>query len=278
VQGYRDLLLLNLITLSIALITYGKKYYLFSGAVFGLACLTKPTAIFVLLVIFACLSNRGFLKFLTGMAFIASAVFAMYFCTNRLYGLVAAILTEFSFTKTFSEGISFWSSFKLFDEYTYYLPISANLQNVTYTTTRFLHNNLTWISVLHLMVFFLIALKLRRELMVDIFGRNIQLFMTSFYFLMPNSRMNHYFVFISILLVAIPIAREKKYLIALIALLLFQDLIYGGFGRNSIFEGTNLSLPINILISILIIFSLAFKIMKKLNFFSLPPQERSKVI
>jgi hypothetical protein len=207
----------------------------------------------------------------------ASVVIGLYFYTSRLYGLLAALFTEFSFTKTFSEGISFWSSFKLLYEYSDYLPISTNLQHLTYVITRQLYNNLTLISVLHLIVFFLIALKLRQELKVDFFSREIQLLVASFYFLIPNSRMNHYFVFITILLVAIPLAKEKIYFVAILVLLLLQDLIYGGFGRNSFFEGTNLSLPINSVLSTLIIVFLFSKIKKNRILFLLPTQKRTKV-
>jgi hypothetical protein len=131
--------------------------------------------------------------------------------------------------------------------------------------------------VLHLIVFFLIALKLRQELKVDFFSREIQLLVASFYFLIPNSRMNHYFVFITILLVAIPLAKEKIYFVAILVLLLLQDLIYGGFGRNSFFEGTNLSLPINSVLSTLIIVFLFSKIKKNRILFLLPTQKRTKV-
>jgi hypothetical protein len=277
VQGYRDLLLLNLITLSISLICNMNRHHYLSGAVFGLACFTKPTAVFVSIVIFICLSNRELLKFIAGMIMTASVVIGLYFYTSRLYGLLAALFTEFSFTKTFSEGISFWSSFKLLYEYSDYLPISTNLQHLTYVITRQLYNNLTLISVLHLIVFFLIALKLRQELKVDFFSREIQLLVASFYFLIPNSRMNHYFVFITILLVAIPLAKEKIYFVAILVLLLLQDLIYGGFGRNSFFEGTNLSLPINSVLSTLIIVFLFSKIKKNRILFLLPTQKRTKV-
>ncbi len=263
IQGYRDLLLLNLITLSIKLMDRDKKCLYLSGAVFALACMTKPTAIFVVIVFFICLTNRAFLKFLIGMTFSVSMVFAIYLFTDRLFGLVAAIFTEFSFTQTFSEGISFWSTFKLLFEYTEYLPISSDLQSFTMSVGNILLKNLTLISILHLGIFLLIALKMRRDSKIDIFGRRIQIFIIFFYFLMPNSRMNHYFVFLSILLIAIPVARERLLITPVIALIFLQDLLYGGFGRNSFFEGTRLSLPINIVTSILITSLSILKICRK---------------
>jgi hypothetical protein len=74
--------------------------------------------------------------------------------------------------------------------------------------------------------------------------------------------MNHYFVFITIWLIAIPIMKKYIFSGAIIFLLFIQDFLYGGFGRNSLFEGTKFSLLVNILFSAAV---LLYFIRKKLK-------------
>ena len=249
VQGYRDLLLLILITLSFQIVLKSPKHAFPAGIIFGLACLTKPTAVYLLIIIFIIMANKEFFKYVMGMLFATSIVLAAYLVTNRIYGLIAAIFTEFSFTKTFSEGISFWSPIKLIYDHSELLPFSVSMKENLFEFSKILAINLNYISLLHIFIFTLAASKLRRLEKIDVFDVRIQMFTLLYYFFIPNSRMNHYFVFITIWLIAIPIMKKYLFSGAIIFLLFIQDFLYGGFGRNSLFEGTKFSLLVNILFS-----------------------------
>jgi hypothetical protein len=197
VQGYRDLLLLILITVSFQIILKSQKYTYLSGMIFGLACLTKPTAIYLLIIIFIIMANKEFLKYIVGMLSKTCIVMAAYLVTKRIYGLISAIFTEFSFTKTFSEGISFWSPIKLIYDHNEFLPFSVSLKENLFAFSKILAINLNYISLLHILIFILFAAKLRRIEKIDLFDVRIQIFTFLYYFFIPNSRMNHYFVFIN---------------------------------------------------------------------------------
>jgi hypothetical protein len=271
-QGYRDLMLLILITISLLLIQKNQKEPYIAGIIFGLACMTKPTALYVLLVIFLVLSNRQFFHFAAGVATVVFMVASFYLITMKLYGLLAAILTEMSFAKNFSEGVSPWSILKLFEDYSKFLPINSKSQMFLSSFASTLSNHLGIISIIHLIVFLLIALYLRKNGNLTVFDPQLQLFAISLYFFTPNSRINHYVVFLTVWLIGLASLKTRNISIIVISMYFLQDLLYGGFGRMSIFEGLKASLLLNIIISISYLFYFTQKYLKlpknrhKLNF------------
>jgi hypothetical protein len=253
-QGYRDLLMLVLITISLALIQKNEVQPFIAGIIFGLACMTKPTALYVFLAIFLILSNKHFFQFNLGVATVVLIVASLYLITSRLYGLFAAILTEMSFAKNFSEGVSPWSIFKLFEDYSEFIPINLSAQTYISSIASSLSNYLGLISIIHLVGFLIIACRLRKNKNLTVFDPQLQLFTISLYFLTPNSRMNHYFVFLTIWLIGLANSKTRSISIIVIFIYFLQDFVYGGFGRSSIYEGAKISLVVNIILSISYLF------------------------
>ena len=95
-------------------------------------------------------------------------------------------------------------------------------------------------------------LGLKKKRIYTIFDLEFQLFAITLLLALPNIKINHYFVFLPIWLIIFAKQKLRSTSVFILPVFFIQDLIYGGFGRNSIFDGTKFSAPINIVLTILL--------------------------
>jgi hypothetical protein len=238
IQGYRDMLTILLITLSISLIISKQQFDLLAGIAFGAACLCKPTTIYVFPIMLMVMERKRLLRFISGVTLIGSLVLLTFFTTGKLYGLLAAILTEMSFAKSLSEGISTWNPFFILANYSESLPLDGDLKSIALRVLLELQSHIGILSIIHLLIFLGIAFKVRSKNLIPFDHLIVQVYLITFYITMPNTRMNHYLVFLPFWLIGIVHKPNRLFNITILSVFLLQDFIYAGFGRNSVFTGS----------------------------------------
>jgi hypothetical protein len=253
VQGYRDLLIVIFITLSLLFSqSSGKKPY-FAGLFFGAACLTKPTALFLLPVLLLIQNKQVIRKMFVGSTFALLTTTAIYAYFQRLYGLTAAMLTEMSLANSWSEGISVWSPFRIIGLHSNYLPISTELIHPFITFLDRFRSHIGYFSALNFIGFLVIAALIRKSHSPDLFSPVVPLFVFLLYISNPSSRMNHYFVFIPIWLIGFTKTSTRAFSALILLAFFIQDFAYAGLGRNSYFDGTRYFPLINFILTFVII-------------------------
>ena len=251
-QGYRDLLLVSLITLGIHFVTKKNKIPYLSGLIFGLALLTKPTAIYLFLPVYLLTSNKDFIKFISGVAATIFSVTAVIALNGRLYGFLAALLTESQIGKNYSEGIGIWTPVYVLEKLPEFFLFSSEFEELLKSLNSFFENKITIFWLIVLLLFALLARGLKKKRIYTIFDVEFQLFAITLLLFLPNIKINHYFVFLPIWLIIFAKQKLRSTSVFILPVFFIQDLIYGGFGRNSIFDGTKFSAPINIVLTILL--------------------------
>ena len=113
-------------------------------------------------------------------------------------------------------------------------------------------SKITFFWLITLLLFALLARGLKKKKIYTIFDLQFQLFVITLLLALPNIKINHYFVFLPIWLIIFAKKKLRSTSVFTLPIFFIQDLIYGGFGRNSIFDGTKFSAPINIVLTILL--------------------------
>jgi hypothetical protein len=251
-QGYRDLLLVSLITLAIHFVIKKNKLPYSSGLMFGLALLTKPTAIYLFLPVYLLTSNKDFIKFISGVAATIFSITAIIALNGRLYGFLAALLTESQIGKIYSEGIGIWTPIYLLEKLPKIFSFSSEFEGLLKSLNGFFENKVTVFWLIVLLLFALLARGLKKKKIYTIFDLEFQLFAITLLLCLPNIKINHYFVFLPIWLIIFARQKLRSTSAFILPIFFIQDLIYGGFGRNSIFDGTKFSAPISIVLTIVL--------------------------
>lgn len=252
IQGYRDMLTILLITVSITLIISKQQFDLLAGITFGAACLCKPTTIYVFPIMLMVMERKRLLRFISGIASIAGLLLLTFFATGKLYGLLAALLTEMSFAKSLSEGISAWNPFFILAQHSDSLPLEGNLKSLISRFLLELHSHIGVLSIIHLLIFMGIAFKVRFKNLIPFNHLIIQIYLITFYITMPNTRMNHYLVFLPFWLIGIVHKPNRLFNLIIVSVFLLQDFIYAGFGRNSIFTGSSFYSLCNLVLTVVL--------------------------
>jgi hypothetical protein len=253
-QGYRDLLTITLLTFSLLFIQYSGRYLYLSGIFFGAACLTKPTALYLVPLFFMMFNKETIKKIVIGSSVVLFSTIGIYAVIKRLYGLTAAMLTEMSISNSWSEGISVWSPFRLINVYSRFLPLDSLMTQEIVSTLNTLLENVGLISLFYFTGFCGLALLSRKMFSPNLLSPIVPIFLLILYLFNPSSRMNHYFVFVPIWLIGLTQAKTRNYSVLILVIFFIQDFFYAGLGRNSFFDGSDYYPIVNFTLSIIAIF------------------------
>jgi hypothetical protein len=237
INGYRDMLMLICISGSMLALLKGGVGITISGALFGFAMLTKPTAIYALLGFVLILSAKRLLKFMFGILITFIIAFLWLLYTNQFGGFVVAMLTEAGAARRYSESINFWNPAlaltSLHKSSIDYLLLHENLLQIS----NLLMLLLPFFILIFLLLSVLVLIKYRR-LGPNYLGSEAVIFFTLFALFIPNWRLNHYVVFLPFFMASFAVRENRALVIKVLTAFFLQDFIAGGFGRNSVYEGS----------------------------------------
>lgn len=254
IQGYRDLLMVTFLTVSLLFSQFSGRYLYLAGIFFGAACLTKPTALYLVPLFLMIFNKQIIKKIVAGSSVALFTTLLIYAYLQRLYGLTAAMLTEMSIANSWSEGISIWSPLRLVSQYSQFLPLDRQRTQEIVHILNTLREHIGLISVFYFAGFVGLAVLIRKTFKPNLFSPLVPIFILLLYICNPSSRMNHYFVFVPIILIGLTQAKTRTYCMPILLCFFIQDFFYAGLGRNSFFDGTGYYPIINFILSIAVVF------------------------